>query len=81
MATNSYFIAQINIAKLKYPLTDPRVKHFVDNLDRINSLAESAPGFVWRLQDDSGNATNIQVFDDELDYINHNICFLIKGRQ
>ena len=32
---------------------------FFDNLDRINAAAERMPGFVWRLKDDSGNATNI----------------------
>ena len=30
---------------------------FVANLDRINALAESAPGFVWRFQTDAGDAT------------------------
>ena len=28
------------------------------------ALADAAPGFVWRLQDDSGNATAIQAFAD-----------------
>ena len=65
MNEEEHYIAQINIARLKYPLTDPRVKDFVDNLDRINVVAESSPGFVWRLKDETGNATNIKVFDDE----------------
>ena len=30
---------------------------FVDALDRINRLADVSPGFVWRLQDDSGDST------------------------
>ena len=30
---------------------------FMDGLDRINALADRAPGFVWRLQTDAGNAT------------------------
>ena len=73
MNQNDYNIAQINIAKLRYPLTDPRVKDFVDNLDRINTMAESAPGFVWRLKDETGNATNIKVFDDELLIVNMSV--------
>jgi hypothetical protein len=33
---------------------------FVTLLDVINAEAEKAPGFVWRLKDDSGNATAIR---------------------
>ena len=57
-------IAQLNIATAKYPLDQPELKDFVDNLDRINHIAEQSPGFIWRLKDDSGNATNIQLFDN-----------------
>lgn len=32
---------------------------FVAGLNRINALAESTPGFVWRLKDEGGNATDI----------------------
>jgi len=63
-------IAQLNIGRLRAPMDDPRIADFRDNLDRVNALAEASPGFVWRLQDDSGNATNIKVFDDELEIIN-----------
>ena len=31
---------------------------------RVNGLAEQIDGFVWRLQDDSGNAMNMRVYDD-----------------
>ena len=56
-------LAQINVATLKYDLEDERVKGFVDNLDRINALAEAQDGFIWRLKDDNNNATSIQIFD------------------
>lgn len=55
-----YELAQLNIALMKAPLDSPRLRDFVDNLDRINALAEQSPGFVWRLQDDGGNATAIR---------------------
>ena len=32
---------------------------------RINRLAEQSPGFVWRLQDESGDATDLRMLDDE----------------
>ncbi|MFQ5982290.1 MAG: DUF3291 domain-containing protein [Woeseiaceae bacterium] len=44
----SYHLAQVNIAIAKYAYDDPRFASFVDNLDRVNALAESTPGFVWR---------------------------------
>lgn len=57
-------LAQLNIALAKYPLDAPEIKEFVDNLELVNGIAESSEGFVWRLKDESGDATNIQAFDD-----------------
>ncbi len=57
-------LAQLNIARLKHPIDDSRIADFVANLERINGLAERSPGFVWRLKDESGNATDIGGFDD-----------------
>lgn len=42
------------------------IKDFADNLDRINALAESSPGFVWRLKGDGDNATDLAIDDDPL---------------
>jgi hypothetical protein len=55
----SYQLAQLNIARLLHPITDPRIQEFVDGLEPINALADRSPGFVWRLQSDSGNATDV----------------------
>ncbi|MEZ9393135.1 DUF3291 domain-containing protein [Vibrio splendidus] len=57
-------LAQLNIALAKYPLDAPEIKEFIDNLELVNGIAESSEGFVWRLKDESGDATNIQAFDD-----------------
>ena len=57
-------LAQLNIARAQAPLDSPLLKEFVDNLGYINGLAENSPGFIWRLQDESGDATSIQLFDD-----------------
>lgn len=54
----------MNIAKTKYALEAPEIKEFVDNLEPVNQLAEATAGFIWRLQDDQGDATNIQAFSD-----------------
>ena len=57
-------LAELNIGKFKYPTTDPRMAGFMDNLDRVNALAERTPGFVWRLKGESNNATDLRVGDD-----------------
>ena len=58
------YLAQLNIGRLRYPSDDPRVADFMNNLDLVNGLAERSKGFVWRLKDGSGNATNIKAYDD-----------------
>ena len=57
-------LAQINIGRAKGSMDAAVMKEFSDNLDPINQIAESSPGFIWRLKDESGNATDIQSFDD-----------------
>jgi hypothetical protein len=59
-----WHLAQVNVGRTLDDLDSPRLAGFVENLDRINALAEESPGFVWRLQSDAGNATDIQVSDD-----------------
>jgi hypothetical protein len=63
-------LAQLNVARLLAPLDDPRTAEFVAALDRVNALAEASPGFLWRLQSDSGNATDIRVEQDPLLIVN-----------
>jgi hypothetical protein len=65
-----YHIAQINIARMLAPIDDPVMADFVAQLSPINALAEESPGFVWRLQSDSGDATSIKVYDDEMIIVN-----------
>jgi hypothetical protein len=60
-----YNIAQVNIARMKAPLEDPRMARFVARLDEINALADGSPGFVWRLGTSEGNATYLRPFDDD----------------
>ena len=61
---SAYHLAQFNLARAVAPLDDPKLAPFMARLDEINALAEASPGFVWRLQSDSGNATDIRAFDD-----------------
>lgn len=61
-----YHLAQLNIASMKEPLEAPGMADFVANLERINALAENSPGYVWRLQDEAGDATAIRPFGAEV---------------
>lgn len=63
-------LAQLNIATLVAPVDDPLVADFVDNLERINAAGEASPGFVWRLQDDDGDATSFRAYPDPLTIVN-----------
>ena len=60
-----YHLAQINIARAKYSLDDPLMKDFVEQLDEVNALAESSPGFIWRLKADDGGASSYLRFSDD----------------
>ena len=58
-------LAELNIGKFKHPTSDPRMADFMNNLDRVNALAERSEGFVWRLTGEgSNNATDLRVGDD-----------------
>ncbi len=65
-----YELAQLNVARAVAPLDDPRMAGFVARLEEINRLAERSPGFVWRLQGPSGDATDHRVDDDPLVIVN-----------
>jgi len=77
--TTGWHIAQINIATALYPADDPRISGFYERLDEINALADESDGFVWRLQSDSGNATDIQTTDNPLDLINMSVWSSIEA--
>lgn len=38
---------------------------FVAQLQTINAVADQSPGFIWRLQTEDGNATDIRAYDDD----------------
>ena len=66
----TYHLAQLNVARALAELDDPLMHGFVSRLDEINALADRAPGFVWRLQTEAGDATSLRLFDDPLVIVN-----------
>ncbi|MBI1378417.1 MAG: DUF3291 domain-containing protein [Frankiales bacterium] len=53
-------LAQLNIAHLAHDLDHPDLAPFVASLEPVNAMADAAPGFVWRLQEENGNATDVR---------------------
>ena len=68
--TQQYHLAQCNVGRAKGPMDGPVMAGFVARLADINALADGSPGFIWRLQTESGNATEIQAFEDPLVLVN-----------
>jgi hypothetical protein len=60
-----YVIAQVNIGRLVAPLDSPQLAGFVSQLDAVNAVADSAPGFLWRLQTEDGNSTALRAFEED----------------
>jgi Domain of unknown function (DUF3291) len=77
----AYNVAQINVGRLVAPVDDPRIAEFVAQLEPINKLADSSPGFVWRLQSDQGNATDLAYNDDPFVLVNMSVWESIEALQ
>ena len=63
-------IAHMNFATAIAPLDTELMAGFTNNLNKINRLAEESEGFIWRLMDESGNATAIDAMTDPKSLIN-----------
>src|ERR1700727_3576168 len=60
---DDYVLAQVNIGRLVAPIESPLIADFVAALDEVNAVADAAPGFVWRLQTEDGDATAVRGFE------------------
>lgn len=69
----AYQLATSNIARMLGQYEDEVMAGFVARLEPLNALAEATGGFVWRYTDESGNATETRVFDDELILFNMSV--------
>jgi hypothetical protein len=62
---SGHHLAQLNVGRALDDMDSPRLKEFMDNLDRVNALAERMPGFVWRFTGEgSNNATDVKIGGD-----------------
>ncbi len=69
----------MNIAKLLYPLEDPAMADFVNNLDLINGLADTSEGFIWRLAGEGNNATGNIIYNDPTLLVNMSVWVTIDS--
>ena len=72
-------LAQVNIGRLLASVDSPVIADFMAALDPINALADTSPGFIWRLQTTEGNATSLHSFDDELIISNMSVWASIEA--
>ena len=68
-----FHLVQVNVAYRKYSEDDPHFAGFMNNLDRINALADSAPGFVWRYISDDDDAEAKAEFGDPMVLFNMSV--------
>jgi hypothetical protein len=69
----AHHLAQLNIGRAVGPVDGPDLAEFMELLDPVNALADRAPGVVWRLQDEAGNATSFRPFDDDRMIVNMSV--------
>lgn len=60
-----YHFAQLNLAEMTMPYEDPAMADFVNNLDRINGIADESPGFIWRYTEPD-NTASTSVFGENM---------------
>jgi hypothetical protein len=69
----AYQLAQVNIGRILAPTDSEQLSGFMNALDSVNALAEAADGFVWRLEEYGGNATDLRVFGDDWLLVNMSV--------
>lgn len=58
-------LAQANVATMRATYDDPLMNDFLERLDPVNAMADTSPGFVWRLAGDDVDAYAGKVFGIE----------------
>jgi GNAT superfamily N-acetyltransferase len=67
---SAFHLAQLNIARMLGAMDSAVMADFAAGLAPMNALADASPGFVWRLQTEDGDATELRPFDDDMLIVN-----------
>src|SRR6202008_1752088 len=78
-ASPHWHLAQLNIGRVRAPMTDPLMAGFGAELQSVNALAHPAPGFVWPLQPETGDAPAIRPYDDDTILINMSVWETVEA--
>lgn len=68
----NFQLAQVNIAKRLSSMDDPIMADFVNNLDKINKIADLHEGFIWRLKNEDVEL-GAKIFQDDSLIINMSV--------
>lgn len=79
MTEGAHHLAQLNVAKMRGAADSEVMASFMAQLDEVNAVADAAPGFVWRLQTEDGDATAIQAFEDDRILVNLSVWQSIQA--
>ena len=75
----SFQLATSNIARMLGQYEDEVMAGFVARLEPLNAIADASEGFVWRYTDETGNATETRIFEDELILFNMSVWESIEA--
>jgi hypothetical protein len=78
-SAKTWHLAQINVGRARGAMDSPVMAGFAAQLETINQLAESTPGFVWRLKDEAGDATSFRIFEDPMMMVNASVWESIEA--
>ena len=67
---DGHCLAELNIGLAFDDLDTPTMADFMKALDKVNRIADRSPGFVWRLQDEAGNATGVKYSENLCEIVN-----------
>ena len=60
-------LAQLNLARARYPLSSAEMADFVAMIAEVNAAAEASDGFIWRLRDEGDGALSVRLAAAGLD--------------
>ena len=60
-------LAQLNLARAKYPLSSAEMADFIALIAEVNAAAEACEGFIWRLRDDGDGSLSVRLSAEGLD--------------
>jgi len=66
----AYHLAQVNLARAKAETDTAVMRGFMDQMDAMNHLADTADGFIWRMIGPSGDYASLRPCADPLVILN-----------